>query len=83
MSTIDRLLPNDDKTRVGNAVIGALPSLLALFGVAIVGVLGDSTTPEGHWWIQAALGVTTLTAVLGLSRVVWVLRRLLATSSLT
>lgn len=81
MSAIERLLPDDDKRRVGGAVIGVLPGLLALFGTALAGVLGDSTSSNGHWWLQALLGVTLLASVLALSRVGWVLRRLLVVSN--
>lgn len=81
MSTLDRLLPAEDKSRVGEVVIGVLPSLAALFGSAVLGVLGDSSTPHGHWWIQALVGTALVTSLLALARVVWVLRRLLVTST--
>ncbi|MDV6314731.1 hypothetical protein R3Q15_23160 [Gordonia amicalis] len=83
MSTIDRLLPDSDKGRVGNAVIGVLPSLALLFASALVGILGDSSTPRGHWWIQAFVGTALVLSVLALARVIWVLRRLLDTSTMS
>ncbi|MEY1676098.1 hypothetical protein AB4Z55_18175 [Gordonia sp. ABKF26] len=83
MSTIDRLLPDSDKGRVGNAVIGVLPSLALLFASALVGILGDSSTFRGHWWIQAFVGTALLLSVLALARVIWVLRRLLDTSTMS
>ncbi|MAU81221.1 MAG: hypothetical protein CME34_04990 [Gordonia sp.] len=81
MSALDRLLPAEDKGRVGEVVIGVLPSLATLFVSAIVGVLGDSSTPHGHWWIQSLVAVAVVTSLLALARVVWVLRRLLVTST--
>lgn len=81
MSALDRLLPVEDKGRVGEVVIGVLPSLAVLFASALIGVLGDSSTPHGHWWIQAFLGVALVMSLLALARVVWVLRRLLVTST--
>lgn len=81
MTTVDKLLPADDKRRVGTAFVSALPTLFALFVVALVGLMTDANRDEGYWWIQAAIIGAALAAVASIARVVWVLRRLLALSS--
>ncbi|UOT06778.1 hypothetical protein MPY17_13980 [Rhodococcus opacus] len=81
MSTIDRLLPASDKRRVGDVVINVLPILGLSFGLAILGVLMDSSIPQGYWFFQAVVATAVLTAFLALARVVWVLRRLLTATT--
>ncbi|MAU84040.1 MAG: hypothetical protein CME34_19650 [Gordonia sp.] len=84
MSTIDRLLPDSDKGRVGNAVIGVLPSLALLFASALCGhtrglidlpgPLVDSGVCRNG---AAAFGIRTGASHMG------VLRRLLDTSTMS
>ncbi|MCV7068839.1 hypothetical protein H7H51_29635 [Mycolicibacterium farcinogenes] len=81
MTTVDRLLPANDKRRVGTAFISVLPSLFALFAVAIFGLMTDANLDAGHWWIQATIIGAAVAAVASLARVVWILRRLLTLSS--
>lgn len=81
MTTVDKLLPADDKRRVGTAFVAALPTLFTLFAAALVGLTTDANLDEGYWWIQAAIVVAAVAAVAALARVVWILRRLLALSS--
>lgn len=81
MSTIDRLLPATDKRRVGDVVVNVLPILGLSFGLAIFGLLTDSSTPQGHWWFQGTLAIAVVSGFLALSRVVWVLRRLLSATT--
>ncbi|MGV0804123.1 hypothetical protein [Mycolicibacterium setense] len=81
MTTVDKLLPADDKRRVGTAFVAALPTLFTLFAAALVGLTTDANLDDGYWWIQAAIVVAAVAAVASLARVVWILRRLLALSS--
>lgn len=81
MSAIDRLLPETDKRRVGDVVIRVLPTLGLSFGLAVLGILTDSSSPQGHWWFHGIAAIAVATSFLALSRVVWVLRRLLAATT--
>lgn len=77
MTTVDKLLPADDKRRVGTAFVSALPNLFALFTAAIVGLMTDANLDAGYWWLQAAIVAAAVAAAASLARVVWILRRLL------
>lgn len=81
MTTVDRLLPADDKRRVGGVFLAVLPWLLVLFAVALVSVATDSNVKIGYWWLQFLVMGMAVIAVCSISRVVWVLRRLLAVST--
>lgn len=81
MTTVDRLLPADDKRRVGAALVSALPALFSVFVIALVGLTTDANIPAGYWWLQAVIIAAALAAVASIARVVWILRRLLALSS--
>ncbi|CRZ18632.1 hypothetical protein [Mycolicibacterium neworleansense] len=81
MTTVDKLLPADDKRRVGTAFVSALPTLFALFTAALVGLTTDANVDAGYWWIQATIAVAAIAAVASLARVVWILRRLLTLST--
>lgn len=81
LTAIERLLPAGDKEKVGDVVIGVLPSLAASFMVSTVGLLIDVHNDLGRWWIEAALIVAMTAGMLGLFRVTWVVRRLLAASN--
>ncbi|MED5813608.1 hypothetical protein VST63_14695 [Mycolicibacterium sp. 050232] len=81
MTTVDKLLPTDDKRRVGTAFISALPTLSALFAAAIVGLMTDANLDTGYWWLQATIIGAAVAAIASLARVVWILRRLLTLST--
>ena len=81
VSTIDRLLPAADKRRIGDVVVNVLPILGLSFGLAILGILTDSSTAQGHWWFQGVLAIAVGTSFFALARVVWVLRRLLTATT--
>ncbi|MEN3220156.1 hypothetical protein PUR22_04835 [Mycolicibacterium porcinum] len=81
MTTVDKLLPANDKRRVGTAFISALPTLFALFVAAIVGLMTDANVDTGYWWLQAIIIGAAVAAVASLARVVWILRRLLTLST--
>jgi hypothetical protein len=81
LSTVDRLLPAQDKTRVGSAFLRALPWLFALFVIALLCLTTDVNAPHGYWWMQLAVTGLVVSATLSLGRVVWVLRRLLTVSA--
>lgn len=81
MTTVDKLLPADDKRRVGTAFVSALPTLFILFAAALVGLTTDTNLDDGYWWIQAVIVGSAVAAVASLARVVWILRRLLTLSS--
>ncbi|WP_404851268.1 hypothetical protein [Dietzia kunjamensis] len=78
---IDNLLPLGDKRRVGEVVVNVLPSLGILFLLAILGLLLDTSTGTGHWWMQAVVVIALMTAFLSIARIIWVLRRLLVATS--
>jgi hypothetical protein len=81
LTTIDRLLPADDKRRVGSVFLSVLPSLLLLFVGALVAIATDTNLDFGYWWMQLAVIGLGVAAIMSLGRVVWVLARLLALSS--
>lgn len=81
LSTIDRLLPAADKSRVGEVFLGVLPWLLGLFIAALVCLAVDVNLPQGYIWMQLITTGLLLAAVMSLARVVWVLRRLLSVSA--
>lgn len=81
LSTIDRLLPAADKSRVGEVFLGVLPWLLGLFIAALICLAVDVNMPHGYAWMQLATVVLLVAAVMSLGRVVWVLRRLLSVSA--
>ncbi|QRY51591.1 hypothetical protein [Mycolicibacterium septicum] len=81
MTTVDKLLPTDDKRRVGTAFVSALPTLFTLFVAAIVGLTTDANLDSGYWWLQAIIVAAAVAAVASLARVVWILRRLLTLST--
>jgi hypothetical protein len=81
LSTIDRLLPAEDKSRVGEVFLGVLPWLLGLFIAALICLAIDVNPPHGYVWMQLAAIGLTVAAILSLARVVWVLRRLLSVST--
>lgn len=78
---MDNFLPLEDKRRVGDVVVNVLPSLGILFILAICGLLVDTSTGGGHWWIQAVVVISLVTAFLSIARIIWVLRRLLVATS--
>lgn len=81
MTTVDNLLPADDKRRVGAAFVTALPTLFALFIAALVGLTTDANVHNGYWWLQSIIMWAAFAAVASLARIVWILRRLLTLSS--
>lgn len=81
MTTVDKLLPTDDKRRVGTAFVSALPTLFTLFVAAIAGLTTDANLDSGYWWLQAIIVGAAVAAVASLARVVWILRRLLTLST--
>ena len=81
MTTVDRLLPADDKRRVGSAFLAVLPWLLALFVASLVCLLTDANVQSGYWRMQLVLVGLVVAAVCALGRVIWVLSRMLAVSS--
>ncbi len=81
MTTVDKLLPTDDKRRVGTAFVSALPTLFTVFVAAIVGLTTDANLDSGYWWLQATIVGAAVAAVASLARVVWILRRLLTLST--
>jgi hypothetical protein len=81
MTTVDKLLPANDKRRVGTAFVSALPTLFVVFVAAIVGLMTDANLDTGYWWIQATIIGAAVAAVASLARVLWILRRLLTLST--
>lgn len=81
LTTIDRLLPAEDKRRVGTVFLSVLPSLVLLFVGALVAIATDANLDRGYWWMQLAITALSVAAILSIARVVWVLGRLLALSS--
>lgn len=81
MTAVDRLLPAGDKRRVGSVFLGVLPWLLALFVASLICLATDANVAEGYELLQLATVGITVSAVLSLARVVWVLRRLLSVST--
>jgi hypothetical protein len=80
MTAVDRLLPSQDKRRVGDVFLGVLPWLLLLFVGAIIGVVFDTAVAHGYRWLQALMFTSMCAAGSAIARVAWVLRRLLAVS---
>jgi len=81
LSTIDRLLPAEDKARVGEVFLGVLPWLLGVFIAAMTLLAVDVNVPRGYAWMQFVAVGLTVAAIMSLARVVWVLRRLLSVSA--
>lgn len=81
LTTIDRLLPADDKRRVGTVFLSVLPALVLLFVGALVGIATDANLDRGYQWMQLVVIGLAVAAIMSLSRVVWVLGRLLVLSS--
>ena len=81
LTTVDRLLPADDKRRVGSAFLAVLPWLLALFVASLVCLLTDANVQEGYWRLQLVLVGLAVGAVCALWRVIWILGRMLIVSS--
>lgn len=81
MTTIDKLLPAEDKRTIGGVFLGTLPRLLLLFVLALIALQTDTSTSDGYWLLQLLTLATAVAGVLALARVVWALRRLLALSS--
>lgn len=81
LTTVDRLLPADDKRRVGSVFLAVLPWLLALFVASLACLSTDANVAGGYWQMQLALLGLAVAAVCALCRVIWVLRRLLIVSS--
>jgi hypothetical protein len=81
MTTVDRLLPADDKRRVGSVFLAVLPWLLTLFVASLVCLSTDANVAGGYWRMQLALLGCVIAAVCALCRVIWVLRRLLIVST--
>lgn len=81
LSTIDRLLPAEDKARVGEVFLGVLPWLLGVFIAAMTCLAVDVNVPRGYAWMQLVTVGLTVAAIMSLARVVWVLRRLLSVSA--
>lgn len=81
LSTVDRLLPAADKSRVGEVFLSVLPWLLGLFIAALVCLAADVNVPHGYMWMQLVTMGLLVAAAMSLARVVWVLRRLLSVSA--
>lgn len=82
LNTLDRLLPKEDKIRVGGVFLAALPKLALTFLSAFVGFVFQGVANSTSNWILELLvlwfGLASLSA---LCRIVWVLRRLLKLST--
>lgn len=81
LSTIDRLLPAEDKSRVGEVFLGVLPWLLGVFFATLLCLAIDVDMPQGYVWMQLVAVGLVVAAIMSLARVVWVLRRLLSVST--
>lgn len=81
LSTIDRLLPAEDKARIGSVFLGVLPWLVALLVAALLVLMTDTNVPHGYWWLQLIAVGLLLATILSLARMVRVLRRLLSVSA--
>ncbi|WP_102417211.1 hypothetical protein [Mycobacterium sp. 4858] len=81
LTTVDRLLPAEDKRRVGAVFLSVLPALLLLFVGALVAIATDANLDRGYWWMQLVMVGLAVAAIMSIGRVVWVLGRLLALSS--
>lgn len=73
MTTVDRLLPAEDKRLVGAVFLSVLPTLLIVFVVALVAVMTDANLAVGYWWLQVTVVGSALAALAPITRVVWVL----------
>lgn len=80
MSTLSRLINDDEKRKVGDVFISVLPKLLLTFCLALATIAIEPTQGEGVWWIEALTIGFGLAAISGLARVVRVLKRLLKLS---
>lgn len=82
LSTLDQLLPKEDKRRVGGVFLAALPklALTLLSGLAAFAV--QSVPGSGSNWVLEGLLLWFASAAFcSLCRIVWVLRRLLKLST--
>ncbi len=81
LNTLDRLLPARDKRTVGTLFITVLPRLLLVFLSTVVAIMTDANVALGYWPLQLLTMAAATWSVLSIARVVWVLHRLLATST--
>jgi hypothetical protein len=81
LGVIDRLLPAEDKRRVGSVFLSALPNLLLVVAAALSAIAAEANTAIGYWWLQSIVIWFVLASLSALARVVWVLRRLLDLSA--
>lgn len=78
MSNLDRLFTDKQKRSVGETILAGMPALAALFVLSIVASATDGRTKQGSWPIEALVVLTLAASVSHFSRVVWIIKKLLA-----
>lgn len=71
-------LSSDNRRQIGEVFLSVIPVLAAMLVMSLLAIVleGDGTT--GRWVPEAGVFVLTAASALGLLRVAWALRRLLA-----
>ena len=74
---LERLTP-DHRREIGDAFLAVIPVLAALLVAALTAILVEGDGAMGVWPIEAAVFGLGFAVVLGLLRMAWALRRLIA-----
>jgi hypothetical protein len=74
---LERLAP-DHRRQIGEAFLSVIPVLAALLVAALAAILVEGDGRTGVWPIEAVVFGLGFAAVLGLLRMAWALRRLIA-----
>ncbi len=78
MSNLDRLFTDKQKRSVGDTILAGMPTLAALFVLSIVASATDGRTKQGSWLTEALVVLALAASVSHFSRVVWIIKKLLA-----
>lgn len=74
---MERLAP-DHRRQIGEAFLSVIPVLAALLVAALAAILVEGDGATGVWPIEAVVFGLGVAAALGLVRMAWALRRLIA-----
>jgi hypothetical protein len=78
LSTLDQIMADEDKVRVGTVFLAALRPLAAAFAASLAAFLTDVEKATGNPIIELVAFACLAASLSAIARVVWVMRRLLS-----
>lgn len=81
LSTLDKIMANDDKARVGTVFLAALRPLAATFAASLTAFLTDVDKATGNPITELVVFACLAASLSAIARVIWVMRRLLTVTN--